>query len=701
MSKINKITFYEDEQLDFTSLLELSQQWYKFNKDKIKILSAVHDVTRKNDYLTDFRRSINIRYTGEAGPNPQTCPHNNIDDITIDSTCQNYGSTTTQCLDCGLIISKKMIPPSGHSYNYIYNNDATCTKDGTKTGTCKWCNEKVKIPAPGTATGHEYNWVYNDDATCLRDGTETGTCKHNDDTQTRTSPETALGHDFPNEWIVENAPGCSTNGKEYHICKRCGVKEERVIPATGHNWISNNDGTHTCQNSCGLTETCSPNNPGSTCDKCGYTTPVKEDPIIITDTIPDMNVNEEFNFKIETSESGGIFDLVEGSLPAGLQLHTDGTITGTPISPGTTIIKIQVRFHDHIDLIYKEFIINIIDDVGEFVITTEFINGMTVGQEFSQMLTTNISSEDVDWDIAAGIIPTGLVFYRTGELAGTAQVAGIYEFTIKATYKEKVVTKTFTVNVASINFIVTFDSQGGICNETTRTVSQGSTIGTLPECTRDEYEFGGWFTAIEGGLKVDSTYSISSNVTLYARWGQGTDIDFGDATSQFNMQYKGDRTNYNNLPYTIYHRVANGAEGEDKLITQVGISSVDRTNNMSDINTEIKLYLKVTNDGVAGNFDIGFDCDSYVEGTDKVKLLRLENGVRLGTFFEVTIPYDHTLWIGDYSNRTKNRYNNSSVGSSVGEGTNDSIDTGYALTMNNIFINSKSYVILEVTFKML
>lgn len=698
MSEINKITFVEYPKLDFTSLLDVSYQWYKFNKDKIKIISAAHGVEKKDSHLTDYRRSITISYTGEGGPNPQTCPHTNKDEVIIEATCQKEGSSTIQCLDCGYILSKEILPASGHSFIFTYNNDAICTKDGTKTGVCKWCDEKITVPAPGTATGHDYDWTYNNDATCLQDGTETGTCKHNDDTQTRTAIGTALGHDFPDEWIVEDKVGCTSNGKEYRVCKRCGIKEEREIPATGHKWISNNDGTHTCQNSCNVTETCSPNDPGSICDKCAYETPSKPAPVIITDNIPDMNVNEEYNFKIETSESGGIFDLIEGALPAGIQLHNDGTITGTPTIPGTSRIKVQVRFPDYIDLVYKEFIIDVID---EFIITTEFINGMTVGQEFSQILTTNISSEDVDWDIASGIIPNGLVFYRTGELAGTPITPGIYEFTIKSTYNGKLATKTFSVNVANINYTVTFDPQGGVCNETTRLVSQGSTIGTLPECTKDEYEFGGWFTAIEGGLKVDSTYSISSDVILYARWGQGSDIDFSDATSQFNMQYKGDRTNYNNLPYTIYHRVANGASGEDKLVTQVGISSVDRTNNMSDINNEIKLYLKVTNEGSAGNFDIGFDCDSYVEGSDKVKLLRLENGVRLGNFFEVTIPYEHTLWIGEYDIRTKNRYKNSSVGSSVGQGTSNVVDTGYAVTMNNIFINSKSYVILEVSFKMI
>lgn len=44
----------------------------------------------------------------------------------------------------------------GHLYeNYIYNADATCTADGTQTGTCSACGAQYTCSAPGTA-GHKY-----------------------------------------------------------------------------------------------------------------------------------------------------------------------------------------------------------------------------------------------------------------------------------------------------------------------------------------------------------------------------------------------------------------------------------------------------------------------------------------------------------------------------------------------------------------
>lgn len=245
-------------------------------------------------------------------------------------------------------------------------------------------------------------------------------------------------------------------------------------------------------------------------------------------------------------------------------------------------------------------------------------------------------------------------------------------------------------------YIVTFNANGGTCSESSRSIQQGNTIGTLPTASRDGYEFGGWFTSATGGLKIDANYSINSNVTFYARWGSSSDIQFGEATSQFNIQYNGDRTNIANCPYTLYGRYNSGSSAS--LTFQTGISSTNGTNNITTSNRIVKLYLKITNNGNAGEFDIGFDCDSYIPGdnNDSVIITRLSNGVRLGSSLTVTVPYNHTAWVGQYSIRRSNRYVNMSVGSTSG-----GVDSGYAFTMNNIFINNGSYTILEITFSKL
>ena len=73
---------------------------------------------------------------------------------------------------------------------------------------------------------------------------------------------------------------------------------------------------------------------------------------------------------------------------------------------------------------------------------------------------------------------------------------------------------------------VTFNPNGGSVSPTTRSVTSGHAVGTLPTPTRTGYAFVGWFTAPEGGVQVYSTTIVNSGVTYYAHWsanGGGTD----------------------------------------------------------------------------------------------------------------------------------------------------------------------------------
>ena len=68
--------------------------------------------------------------------------------------------------------------------------------------------------------------------------------------------------------------------------------------------------------------------------------------------------------------------------------------------------------------------------------------------------------------------------------------------------------------------LVNFDANGGTLSETTKLVYYGQTYGTLPEPTKDNYTFDGWYTAQTGGTKVteDSVVNALVNQTLYAHW---------------------------------------------------------------------------------------------------------------------------------------------------------------------------------------
>lgn len=67
---------------------------------------------------------------------------------------------------------------------------------------------------------------------------------------------------------------------------------------------------------------------------------------------------------------------------------------------------------------------------------------------------------------------------------------------------------------------VTFDYNGGNGDELTRTVSYGEAIGTLPQTSKGDFIFDGWFTAKSGGIKATADDIIKADITLFAQWSE-------------------------------------------------------------------------------------------------------------------------------------------------------------------------------------
>ena len=70
------------------------------------------------------------------------------------------------------------------------------------------------------------------------------------------------------------------------------------------------------------------------------------------------------------------------------------------------------------------------------------------------------------------------------------------------------------------SYTLYFDANGGTCIEASRDVPNGTPIGALPNPTRDNFQFNGWYTEPEGGTKVteDTIFSTAASLTIYAQW---------------------------------------------------------------------------------------------------------------------------------------------------------------------------------------
>ena len=65
---------------------------------------------------------------------------------------------------------------------------------------------------------------------------------------------------------------------------------------------------------------------------------------------------------------------------------------------------------------------------------------------------------------------------------------------------------------------ITFNPNGGSVSPTTRAVTVGLTVGTLPIPVRTGFTFAGWYTAATGGTQMTAETVVTGNVTYYAQW---------------------------------------------------------------------------------------------------------------------------------------------------------------------------------------
>ena len=66
--------------------------------------------------------------------------------------------------------------------------------------------------------------------------------------------------------------------------------------------------------------------------------------------------------------------------------------------------------------------------------------------------------------------------------------------------------------------VLTFDAGEGNTEETSKKLTIGSCIGTLPDASREGYQFAGWYTSENGGNQVHIYTIFEKDMTVYARW---------------------------------------------------------------------------------------------------------------------------------------------------------------------------------------
>ena len=143
----------------------------------------------------------------------------------VSATCTADGSydEVVYCSVCDAEISRehKTIEKLGHSFtDYVSDNNATCTEDGTKTAKCDRCDATDTVTDTGSAKGHTPATTVRENevaATCTADGSYDevvycSVCKTELSRESKATP--ATGHNFGNN-LEYCANGCGTKNPNY------------------------------------------------------------------------------------------------------------------------------------------------------------------------------------------------------------------------------------------------------------------------------------------------------------------------------------------------------------------------------------------------------------------------------------------------------------------------------------------------------
>jgi hypothetical protein len=224
----------------------------------------------------------------------------------------------------------------------------------------------------------------------------------------------------------------------------------------------------------------------------------------ITVTHPDvMSGTVGTAFSQQYTQSGGIGTVTfstSSTLPTGMTLAADGTLSGTPTQSGTFPITVTATDSNGCTGV-DSFTLMI--GCQTITVTKPTVTSTPAGTPFSAAFTQSGGVGTVTFSLASGTLPTGLTLAANGTLSGTPTQGGTFTITVTATdsngctgtsaaYTLTVTCPTITVTNPSTTtatvgspFSVTFTQSGGVGTvtfTTSSTLPSGVTLaanGTL------------------------------------------------------------------------------------------------------------------------------------------------------------------------------------------------------------------------------
>ena len=169
-------------------------------------------------------------------------------------------------------------------------------------------------------------------------------------------------------------------------------------------------------------------------------------PSITTETLPDGKVGENYYAILSALGDEPItWSLDNGNLPNGLNLSSNGIISGIPVETETFIFTVKATNEAGSDI--KELSIFIEEEsLIAPSITTETLPDGIVGANYYAVLSA-LGDEPITWSLDNGNLPDGLNLSSNGIISGITVETETFIFTVKATNEAGSDIKGFSIFV--------------------------------------------------------------------------------------------------------------------------------------------------------------------------------------------------------------------------------------------------------------
>ncbi|MBI1803449.1 MAG: putative Ig domain-containing protein [Ignavibacteriae bacterium] len=200
------------------------------------------------------------------------------------------------------------------------------------------------------------------------------------------------------------------------------------------------------------------------------------------------------------------FAKTSGTLPAGLTLNANGSLTGTPTAAGAPSSTITAT--DSLGCTgNNSYTITI--SCPTIALSPSSLPDGSVGSSYNQTLSASGGRSPYSFAVTSGLLPGGMTLSSSGTLSGIASASGNFSFTVTATDSFGCMgSQTYTIIMSCPSITVSPSSLPGATNGTPYSQLVTATGGTTP------YTFSVTSGSLPTGISLSSAGSLSGTPTV-------------------------------------------------------------------------------------------------------------------------------------------------------------------------------------------